>query len=173
MSGGSLASGNLSPTSPTYNFNKTPKLSPAHSRHSPSPLLKSPHQTKDPYDFLTPQGFLKPRQPRSNTDNKEDDAYVILRPSSEIGRRTSLKGPSNNVYSQPLPPSVLSHTYEYLPPLPKDNEMKKKKEEQEGFESYIFMAPRSDLNTKPPQPAITPSTPLKFSPVKKGRGTTG
>ena len=161
-----LSSGSLSPNNNncSYNFYRTPRLSPGRIRHTPSPLLKSPRQSKDSlYDLLSPQGFLKPRTPKTSLDmgcEKKDDDYVCLRPSSEIHRRTMTEDGRQNTYSVPLiSDEALSHTYEYLPPLPKE----KGKREEVGFESYIEMAP-----SEPKESPKMPSSLLKFSPIKKG-----
>ena len=154
----------------SYNFFKAPNLTPPSraGHYSPSPLLKSPQQSKDAlYDFLSPQGFLKPRSPKTaviSEQEKRDDDYVCLRPSSEYQKR-SLARNDKSTYSVPLlTDEVLSHTYEYLPPLPKE---KARKEEEEGFESYIEMAPLTDAKLKM-SPKKVPASPLKFSPAKKG-----
>ncbi len=165
-----LSNGSLSPnnSNSSYNFYRTPRLSSSSQiRHTPSPLLKSPQHTKDTtlYDLLSPQGFLKPRTSKTSLSEREnnDDDYVCLRPSSEINRRTVTENGRQNTYSVPLiPDEVLSHTYEYLPPLPQE----KWKKEEEGFESYIEMGPRIDMKQNL-SPKI-PSSPLKFSPAKKG-----
>ena len=178
-----MSSGSISPNNNAYNFFRPPSLTPAastaqQSKHCPSPLLKSPQQSKDPlYDFLSPQGFLKPRSESEegskvtlrNLHEKKDDDYVCLRPSSELHRRVMPNKGDKNTYSVPLlSDEVLSHTYEYLPPLPQPQEKSSIKRELEGFESYVEMAPRSDLKTKS-SPKKIPGSPLKFSPVKKGK----
>lgn len=155
-----LSNGSLSSNS-SSNFKSTSNSHSSH-RYSPSPLLKSPPQYKDLQEILSPQGFLRPREnkttPTGNNEKRDDD-YVCLRPTSEIHRRKLSDVPGKQTYSVPLlSDEVLSHTYEYLPPLPKESE---KKKELPGFESYVEMAPRSDLKPK--------MSPLKFSSSKKGR----
>lgn len=157
MSSSSLSSP-TSNNSATYNFTRVPKLSPNHGTHSPSPLLKSPYS-----DFI-----LKPRVTKtvsqSSENEKKDEDYVCLRPSSEIHvpRKTQGRVQLNSVPI--LSDDVLSHTYEYLPPLP----LKEKEKKDDAFDSYIEMAPRTDLRPMS-TPSNLPKSPLKFSPVHKGK----
>ena len=152
-----LSNGSISSNSSTNLKSPSFTGNSHNSRHySPSPLLKSPAQYKDLQEL---QGFLRPCEnkttPTGNNEKRDDD-YVCLRPTSEIHQRKLSDVPNKQTFSVPLlSDEILGHTYEYLPPLPMESE---KKEELPGFESYVEMAPRSDFKPL-----------LKFSSSKKGR----
>lgn len=155
-----------------------PNLVNSSSRHRHSPN-RSPNQKKDPiYDNLAPQGGLMPKSQThteicSEHGNEkelkptEEDSYVCLRPSIESDKRSSPDGQdSSNLYSHPvLSDEVINHRYEYLPPLSKTETGT-----ENGFESYIYMAPRNDY--KPPvtsstSPLTSSTSPLKSPQTKK------
>ena len=134
------ASGHLNTSMPNLALTN-PGSNRSSSVFSPSPLAETPN-TPDPiYDYLSPK-LPSPNLPspskspvKDEESDSENDSYVCLSPRLTSDKRTSPDGQDDSFV---LPDDVLHHQYEYLGPLPDEDEL------GDDFESYVYMAPRDN-----------------------------
>ena len=115
---------------------------------SPSSLAETPNSTHNPiYDYLSPKvppppptDLSSPVKDDDDDTDSENDSYVCLSPRIVSDKRTSPDGQddSNAVLSD----DVLHHQYEYLGPLPGEEDAESTS--GKDFDSYVYMAPRDN-----------------------------
>lgn len=105
---------------------------------SPSPLAVTPNTPNNPiYDYLSPKASSPCKSPiKDDESDSENDSYVCLSPRLISDKRTSPDGQDDSFTV--LSDDVLHHQYEYLGPLPDEDEL------EDDFESYVYMAPRDN-----------------------------
>ncbi|XP_019851364.1 PREDICTED: ankycorbin-like [Amphimedon queenslandica] len=105
---------------------------------SPSPLAGTPNTPSNPiYDYLSPKVSSPSKSSvKDEESDSENDSYVCLSPRLTSDKRTSPDGQDDSFTV--LSDDVLHHQYEYLGPLPDEDEL------EDDFESYVYMAPRDN-----------------------------